>query len=346
MTNIRYLKLGIFILAGLTIGVAGVVVFGAGHLFSKYILIETYFDQSVQGLEVGSDVKYRGVKIGRVSEIGFVQGVYETRERTPERLRALNYVRVVCQIDAKHFPSENAQPVLEHMIANGLRLRADTQGITGTLLIQADYIRTGDGNAPPPLPIYWEPEYYYVPSAPNMIQELSDSLKHVFNRVNKIDIEAGVKQFIDTLAAIETSVEKADVEKLSSDLQASLTEFRQVCQSARQILANPRIPEILTSASQTLQRLETITANQSIPSTLASLQNSMAHIDALSASLTNSLPPLLQATSALVANQDQGLEATTLKLRQTLDEVNALLRALQSDPAQLIFSTPPPKEQF
>ena len=44
---------------------------GAGNVFKRTVTIETYFDESVQGLDVGSAVKYRGVQIGRVTRIGF-----------------------------------------------------------------------------------------------------------------------------------------------------------------------------------------------------------------------------------------------------------------------------------
>lgn len=59
----QYYKLGLFVLAGITFTTVGIVIFGARELFEEKIHLETYIDQSVQGLEIGSPVKTRGVKL-------------------------------------------------------------------------------------------------------------------------------------------------------------------------------------------------------------------------------------------------------------------------------------------
>ena len=60
----RYFKLGAFVLVAVGIAVAAIVVLGAGTLFQKRFTVETYMDESIQGLDVGAPVKYRGVRIG------------------------------------------------------------------------------------------------------------------------------------------------------------------------------------------------------------------------------------------------------------------------------------------
>ena len=45
------------------------IAFGAGQFFKTETLAETYFNESVQGLNIGSEVKYKGVKIGAVKSI-------------------------------------------------------------------------------------------------------------------------------------------------------------------------------------------------------------------------------------------------------------------------------------
>src|SRR6476646_3601339 len=61
--------LGLFLVIGLALGVAGVLTFSSGNLFhpqQKFIL---YFDGSLKGLSPGAPVKFRGVTIGKVDQV-------------------------------------------------------------------------------------------------------------------------------------------------------------------------------------------------------------------------------------------------------------------------------------
>ena len=65
----------------LVIAVIGVILLGVGTVFEKTSLVETYIDESVQGLDVGSAVKFRGVPIGKVEKISLTSAEYATRKR-------------------------------------------------------------------------------------------------------------------------------------------------------------------------------------------------------------------------------------------------------------------------
>ncbi len=62
-------KLGLFVVCGVALGLTSVVVLGARGLHENTVSYQSYFDESVQGLDVGSPVKFRGVTIGTVSKI-------------------------------------------------------------------------------------------------------------------------------------------------------------------------------------------------------------------------------------------------------------------------------------
>src|SRR5664280_2745561 len=61
--------IGLFVITGVMMCVFIIIWVGAADLFMKGSNYVTYFDESVQGLQADSAVKYRGVEIGKVQSI-------------------------------------------------------------------------------------------------------------------------------------------------------------------------------------------------------------------------------------------------------------------------------------
>lgn len=61
--------IGLFIIVGLALGLAGLVVFGPEGLFHPKVKMILYFDSSLNGLNPGAPVKFRGVTVGKVEEV-------------------------------------------------------------------------------------------------------------------------------------------------------------------------------------------------------------------------------------------------------------------------------------
>ena len=61
--------IGVFVLGALVLAVIALVIFGSGKFFERRITYVMYFDGSVKGLNIGSPVVFRGVKIGSVKDI-------------------------------------------------------------------------------------------------------------------------------------------------------------------------------------------------------------------------------------------------------------------------------------
>ena len=55
-------------IGALVAGILVLVIIGTGRFFERKVIIETYFKESVQGLDIGSKLKYRGVTIGEVTQ--------------------------------------------------------------------------------------------------------------------------------------------------------------------------------------------------------------------------------------------------------------------------------------
>ena len=66
----NYFKLGLFVIGAAVAAVLVLIIIGTGRWFERKVIIETYFKESVQGLDIGSRLKYRGVSIGEGALIG------------------------------------------------------------------------------------------------------------------------------------------------------------------------------------------------------------------------------------------------------------------------------------
>ena len=73
----NYRRLGLFVLVTLAL-VAGILfVLGGRSLFQPTFIFETYFNESVAGLEIGAPVNFRGVPLGQVTEIVTASALYQ-----------------------------------------------------------------------------------------------------------------------------------------------------------------------------------------------------------------------------------------------------------------------------
>jgi len=91
----NYFKIGLFVLSAVALALVGIVVLGAGTLFERSVLFETYIDESVQGLDVGAPIKFRGVKVGTVKQIDFVGHRYHSDVAEEQLDRYAHHVVII-----------------------------------------------------------------------------------------------------------------------------------------------------------------------------------------------------------------------------------------------------------
>ena len=65
MNKLSYFKIGLFVISATVLAVIGIIVLGVGSVFQRAALVETYIEESVQGLDIGSPMKFRGVLVGK-----------------------------------------------------------------------------------------------------------------------------------------------------------------------------------------------------------------------------------------------------------------------------------------
>src|SRR5215470_10461184 len=109
-TESGYFKLGLFVIAGVTLIVGGTVFFGAGALFREYFKLETATTNSVEGLNVGAAVKFNGVTVGKVSRIEMAIWKYPPAD-VAKRQDIARYISIELELNRSQFLSETSAEI-------------------------------------------------------------------------------------------------------------------------------------------------------------------------------------------------------------------------------------------
>lgn len=179
----QYFRLGIFVLIGAAALVALTLIFGARNLFDKTMTVETYIKESVQGLDVGAPVRFRGVRIGQVKMISLSGQIYEDDVPFAQRKQ---YV-VVRMVISRTTSMETADEFMNNLVADGLRAQIRGQGITGVNYIELDFVK--DPAKLGTLPYSWKADYPVIPSQPSPVNILLDNVEDALKHFNQLDLK-------------------------------------------------------------------------------------------------------------------------------------------------------------
>jgi paraquat-inducible protein B len=164
---------------GVAACVATVVFFGGRTLKKETVAYKTYFDESVQGLEVGSPVKYRGVNIGNVSDIDLAGDKRHVAVTYELGVKVLNSLGLAVE------QTKGAKTKL--VIPPDLRVQLASAGITGVKFMQLDFF---DVKTNPPIPLPFEVAENYIPAVSSMMKNLEDSVVQAVDRFPELANQA------------------------------------------------------------------------------------------------------------------------------------------------------------
>ncbi|WP_241772921.1 MlaD family protein, partial [Vibrio parahaemolyticus] len=120
-------------------------------MFERKIIVETYFDEAVSGLEVGAPVRFRGIAAGEVVSIEISDALYET---TVPRENRKSYVVDRSEITGAKRTVEEWNRSVHISIDRGLRATTQLAGIKGQQDLSFDYTSTEQG-----LEVNWKQDY-------------------------------------------------------------------------------------------------------------------------------------------------------------------------------------------
>ena len=322
-TRANFFALGLFVIIGSVLIIGTVLVLGVGTLFEERDLFETYVDQSVQGLEEGSVVKFRGVKIGTVEKIDFTRAVYERYEEPSEKKP---YVRIIVALMPGVFESWSGSidESLEKEVTRGLRARLANVGLTGSAYLEMDYLNPETN---PPLEILWTPKHRYIPSAQGSFTRIINAAEDVFLKIQNIDFES-ISENLNSLVVIaKDKLEQAEIRELVSNVNLLATELQETNQQIQKTIADLEVKEVSKDARMALQGVTDLIQSPEVEGIVSRLELTLRRVDQL-----------------VLSNQGE-LTETLTNLKAISENLRELTEDAKRNPSRLLFGDPPPMSE-
>jgi ABC-type transporter Mla subunit MlaD len=168
-----YWKIGAFVVAGVALALVALVYLSSGILGRSTVEYQVYFDESVEGLNVGSLVRFRGVTLGQVSRIRVA----------PDR----RHIQVSCALRTGELRNQGLDVMEDNrrLLAQppGLRAQLTIIGLTGQEIVSLDYFDPATHPAPE-LP--FTPAPRTIPAAPSVIGSIENSLERASSELPEL----------------------------------------------------------------------------------------------------------------------------------------------------------------
>jgi phospholipid/cholesterol/gamma-HCH transport system substrate-binding protein len=208
---------GLFVTLGVIITVGAIIWVGATKYFEKGNIFITYFDESVQGLQRDSIVKYRGVDVGRVEQIRVA----------PDN----NLIGVVMKINLKEDLPRTTVAQLK------------VAGITGLVFVELDRAKPEDREKSPQ--IGFPAEFPVIPSKHSDLSRIMSGLNTAVDKFGEIDTRGISDQVKATAAQIEIFFKGKDMEAILANIKALTANLKRSSERLDKILASGKFDDIL-----------------------------------------------------------------------------------------------------
>lgn len=293
--------IGVFTLIGILLAGGALVLFGAGRYFKSTYDIQLYFDKSANGLQVGSDVRFGGVRIGSVKSINVLVDSERNRKIIPVVVelgeKDLRLIRTEAGggIDFSTFAG------VAKAVSEGLRAGMKQQSLlTGQLYIEFDIVPDTPGfvyqsREPPPYPV--------VPTIGTEMDELISGIADGLKKFNALDLDGVMSELRDVLVSAKEQIAQLNVKTINDNVTA-------ITEDVRKITGDDKLIRAVDSLNAALQQ-----------------------IDELTAKLNAGVDPLLSDLNAVIKKTDAGvarLEEAATGISQISDPRAPVMMRLQN----------------
>lgn len=318
--NERKIKLraGIFVALTLLLFILMLFYFGLSQVFVRKTMVSTCFGESVQGLSVGSEVKYQGVKVGSVRKISIIA---KEKLIKVDMAIELDHFQGVGDLDSLEESEQNFQEYISNDIQQGMRCRLEFAGITGMKYVSLDYYdKPGENFTAPPMVIR-QSGAIYVPAKSSPFKDLMVAMTRSLDRLSKVnfdgifdEVEEVLKELNSTLSAPEIKTTMLNVAKLTANLETTTASLNRVMSEKRMDAVVEKVDRNLDSVGNLVRQFSQTAEQMKLPETTSELRK----------------------VAALVIDTRQELAVSISKLNDMLEAMRKLCDMISNNPGFLL----------
>ena len=341
--------IGAFVVGAVVLIIAGVLIFGGGQFFKKTEKYVLFFQGSVQGLNVGASVLFRGVRIGSVKSI--------TLEADVENL--IIYIPVIIEIDPDRIHvvhgDPNAPTNMPELLKKGLRAQLTSGSfLTGQLLVELEV------HPDAPLKIVgMDKDFPEIPTIPSTFDRIFETLKD-------LNIDKIVNELLSAIGALNKVLSSPEIPETLHALKMTVEEARDLVKKL-----DSKIDPMVNGINETVEEYGKLARDvdgkvdplaSSVDATLKDARKLLTNVDGrveplasgIDKSLKEAFDALEQAKKTLASAQTAiGKESPVIyQFDKTLKEISRMARSIRSladylerHPDSLLYGKGKPKRR-
>lgn len=306
--------IGVFTVVGLLLGGTALMLFGAGKFFEKTSHIQLYFEKSADGLLVGSEVRFGGVRIGRVTTIQVLIDQEQNRRIIPVVIELSEKdLRGVSSTSGGGIDFSTEEGV-KKAVADGLRARMKQQSfVTGQLTIEFDI-------SPDAKSLDFEPAvkplYPVVPSIGTELDALLAGIQEGLKKLDGIDLTGMMKQMQDMIESAKTQIDAMQMKEINDNLVGITRDVRVLTGNAKLATAIDNLDSAMASFDRLARK-----ADAGVDPVLKDFEKAMQQATAGLAQL--------EEASADISRVTNPRSPVLMRLQNVLEEAERASRAIK-----------------
>ncbi|WP_185962154.1 MlaD family protein [Palleronia caenipelagi] len=297
-------------------------------------LFTVVFEDSVPGLEVGADVEFSGIVVGRVSGLTGVLDEDRFGDRGVRLLTTLEIQPGKMGLDPNATPEE----VLDFMkfaVQAGLRAQLQSASLLGGLQVALVQL---DGADERELDTTAEP-YPAIPSVAADLSDFADTAEGVFNRVNNLPIEELLDSAILVMQSANRLLNEDGVRETPNEVLALLGDVRSFVNSEGIQAIPDQASATMGALAETAQQLQQVVTQLDEAGAVQALIDALESAEEAADSVYETMedgPETLEAIDTALASADElikSLDGLTNDVRgmaigDVVDSTNQLIISL------------------